>query len=116
MPAMEGFRTPESYYATLAHELTHFTGHPSRLNRRFDGRRWGDEGYAMEELVAELGAAFLCAGLGLAMDVRDDHAAYIGSWLKVLLDDKRAVFTAAGHAQRAADFLHALQPAAEVMA
>jgi antirestriction protein ArdC len=64
----------------------------------------------MEELVAELGAAFLCADIGLTLEIRDDHAAYIASWLKVLKNDKRAVFTAAGHAQRAADFLHGLQP------
>jgi antirestriction protein ArdC len=63
----------------------------------------------MEELVAEMGAAFLCADLGLAPVTRDDHAAYIASWLKVLKNDKRAVFTAASHAQRAADFLHAAQ-------
>ena len=64
----------------------------------------------MEELVAEMGAAFLCADLGLTLEIRDDHAAYIASWLKVLKNDKRAVFTAASHAQRAADFLHDLQP------
>ncbi len=64
----------------------------------------------MEELVAELGAALLSADLGLTPEPRDDHAAYIASWLKVLKDDKRAIFTAASHAQRAADFLHGLQP------
>jgi antirestriction protein ArdC len=65
----------------------------------------------MEELVAELGAAFLCADLGLAPEDREDHAAYIASWLKVLKHDKGAVFSAAAHAQRAADHLHGLQPA-----
>jgi antirestriction protein ArdC len=64
----------------------------------------------MEELVAEMGAAFLGADIGLTPETRADHAAYIASWLKVLKNDKRAVFTAAGHAQRAADYLHALQP------
>ena len=64
----------------------------------------------MEELVAEIGAAFLCADLGVTPKTRDDHAAYIASWLKVLKDDKRAIFTAASHAQKAADYLHALQP------
>jgi antirestriction protein ArdC len=113
MPPLSSFRSASAYYATLCHELTHFTRHPSRLNREFGRRRFGDEGYAMEELVAELGAAFLCADLGLTPEVRDDHAAYIGSWLKVLKNDKRAVFTAAGHAQRAADYLHALQIKAE---
>jgi antirestriction protein ArdC len=109
MPPRTSFRTAEAYYGTLCHELTHFTRHPSRLNREFGRQRWGDEGYAMEELVAELGAAFLCADLGLTLEIRDDHAAYIGSWLKVLKNDKRAVFTAAGHAQRAADYLHGMQ-------
>ena len=65
----------------------------------------------MEELVAELGSAFLCADLGVTPEVREDHAAYIGHWLKVLKDDKRAIFTAAAHAQRAVEFLHARQPA-----
>jgi antirestriction protein ArdC len=110
MPDVASFRNAESYYATLCHELTHWTRAASRLNREFGRQRWGDEGYAMEELVAELGAAFLCADLGLTLDIRDDHAAYIGCWIKVLKNDTRAVFTAAGHAQRAADFLHAFQP------
>ncbi len=111
MPPFESFLHAEGYYGTLAHELTHWTRHPSRLAREFGRQRWGDEGYAMEELVAEMGAAFLCADLGLTPEVRDDHAAYIASWLKVLKNDKRAVFTAASHAQRAADFLHGLLPA-----
>jgi len=110
MPPFEAFRDAESYYATLAHEMTHWTRHPKRLDRDFGRKRWGDEGYAMEELVAELGAAFLCADLDLTPEPRDDHAAYIGSWLKVLKDDKRAIFSAAAHAQRAADFLNGLQP------
>jgi antirestriction protein ArdC len=109
MPVLDSFRDAESYYATLAHEVTHWTKHPSRLAREFGRQRWGDEGYSMEELVAELGAAFLCADLGLTLDARDDHAAYIASWLKVLENDKRAVFAAAAHAQRAADYLHGLQ-------
>ena len=110
MPPFETFRDAESYYATLAHECTHWTRHPSRLERDFGRKRWGDEGYAMEELVAELGAAFLCADLELELAIRDDHAAYIASWLKVLKQDKRAIFTAAAHAQRAADYLHKAQP------
>jgi antirestriction protein ArdC len=110
LPPFESFRDAESYYATLAHEVTHWTKHPSRLAREFGRQRWGDEGYSMEELVAEMGSAFLCADLGLTPEVRDDHAAYIASWLKVLRNDKRAVFAAAAHAQRAADYLHRLQP------
>jgi antirestriction protein ArdC len=112
MPPFETFRDPESYYATLAHELTHWTKHPRRLDREFGRKRWGDEGYAIEELVAELGAAFICADLGLATEPRADHAAYIASWIKVLKDDKRAIFSAAAHAERAAEFLHRLQPQA----
>lgn len=106
MPPFESFLDPESYYATLGHELTHWTRHACRLNRDFDRRRHGDEGYAREELVAELGAAFLCADLGLALEPREDHAAYLASWLEVLRDDKRFIFSAAAHAQRAVDFLH----------
>jgi antirestriction protein ArdC len=111
MPPFEAFCDAEAYYATLAHELTHWTRHPSRLDRDFERKRVGDEGYAMEELVAELGSAFLSADLELTPEVREDHASYIGSWIKVLKDDKRAIFRAASHAQRAADFLHSLQKA-----
>ena len=113
MPLFESFRSPEAYYATLAHELTHWTKHDSRLARDFGRKRWGDEGYAKEELVAELGAAFLCADLALTPEPGEDHAAYIQSWLKVLKNDKRAIFAAAAHAQRAADYLHGLQPLVE---
>lgn len=113
MPVFESFRSPEAYYATLAHEMTHWTKHETRLARDFGRKRWGDEGYAKEELVAELGAAFLCADLGLTPEPGMDHAAYIQSWLKVLKDDKRAIFAAASHAQKAADYLHSLQPKSE---
>jgi len=108
-PPFECFADPESYYATLAHECTHWTRHPARLDRDFGRKRWGDEGYAREELVAELGAAFLCADLGLELTPREDHAAYLDHWLGVLNGDKRFIFTAAAHAQRAADFLQGLQ-------
>ena len=111
MPPFEFFKDPESYYATRLHETMHWTRHPSRLDRDFGRKRWGDEGYAMEELVAEIGSAFLSADLDLTPEVREDHAAYIGNWLEVLKNDKRAIFTAASYAQRAADFLHGLQPA-----
>ena len=110
MPPFETFRDAESYAATLAHELTHWTKHDKRLARDFGRIRWGDEGYAREELVAELGAPSSAADLGITPEVRDDHAAYIASWLKALKDDKRFIFTAAAHAQRAADYLHGLQP------
>lgn len=111
MPPFEAFRDRESYYATALHELTHWTKHESRLNRSFGGKRFGDEGYGREELVAELGSAFLCADLGITPEVRDDHAAYLGHWLTILKEDKRAIFSAAAHAQRAADYLNSLQPA-----
>lgn len=116
MPPFESFRNAESYYATLAHEATHWTRHPTRLDRDLGRKSWGDAGYAREELVAELGSAFLAADLGLALEPRDDHAAYIGNWLTVLKEDKRAIFSAAAHAQRAADFLNGLQPQAETEA
>jgi antirestriction protein ArdC len=116
MPPLECFRNVESYYATLAHELTHWTRHPSRLNREFGRKRFGDEGYAVEELVAELGAAFLCADLRITPEVRSDHASYIDNWLTVLRQDKRAIFTAASHASKAVEYLEALQPVALPMA
>lgn len=110
MPPFEAFKSAESYYATLAHECTHWTRHKSRLDRDFGREKWGDAGYAREELVAEIGAAFLCADLDIEPAIREDHAPYIANWLKVLENDHRAIFTAAAHAQRAADFLHGLQP------
>ena len=108
LPPPEAFNDAESYAATKAHELTHWTAHPSRLVRVL-GKRFGDNAYAAEELIAELGAAFLCADLGIALEPRDDHAAYLAHWLKVLREDKRAIFSAAAHAQRAIDYLHSLQ-------
>jgi len=105
MPYIESFKDAESYYATLSHELTHWTKHESRLDRDFGGKRFGDEGYAIEELVAELGSAFLCAHLGITPEVQPDHADYLNSWLKVLKTDKRAIFTAASHAQKAVDYV-----------
>jgi antirestriction protein ArdC len=94
----------ESYYATLLHELTHWSGHERRCDREF-GKRFGDNAYAMEELVAELGAAFLCADLKITNAPRPDHAAYIDNWLTVLKADKKAIFTAASQAAKATDFL-----------
>ena len=110
MPPFEAFRDAVSYYVTLSHEATHWTGIKSRLDRDMSGR-FGSEGYAVEELVAELGAAFLCGSLGLANESHPDHAAYVASWLKVLRSDNRAIFTAAAKAQQAADYLHGLQQA-----
>jgi antirestriction protein ArdC len=104
MPPFEAFSDPLPYYSVLSHETTHWSAAPSRLNRDLSGR-FGSESYAMEELIAELGAAFLCAELGLPTDPRTDHAPYIASWLKVLRNDKRAIFTAAAKAQEAADWI-----------
>ena len=104
MPAFEAFKEPLFYYSVLSHETTHWTGAPHRLNRDLSGR-FHSESYGMEELVAELGAAFLCAELGLPTDPRQDHAPYIASWLKVLKSDKKAIFTAAAKAQEAVDWM-----------
>lgn len=111
MPTFKMFESAEAYYATLSHEHIHWTRHKSRLDRDYNQKRFGDEGYAMEELVAELGSAFLCADLGLntMADDKHQHAAYIQSWIKVLKDDKRAIFTAASAASKAVDYLHSLQ-------
>jgi antirestriction protein ArdC len=104
MPPFGAFAENVSYYSVLAHEHTHYTGHSSRCDRQL-GKRFGNGAYAAEELIAELGAAFTCAHLGLSTEPRADHAAYIDSWLKVLKADKRAIFTAASKAQQATDWL-----------
>jgi antirestriction protein ArdC len=115
MPPMERFTgtatsTPtEAYYSTELHELTHWSGGTKRLSRDFSGR-FGSAAYAFEELVAELGSAFLCGDLRISDVPRDDHARYLKSWLTVLRDDKKAIFTAASQATKAAEFLHSLQP------
>lgn len=94
----------EAFYSTLCHELTHWVGGKARLDRDLTGR-FGSESYAMEELIAELGAAFLCGDLGITAEPRADHACYIKNWLAVLKGDKRAVFTAASKASQAANWL-----------
>lgn len=103
MPPAGAFNEIENYYSTLSHELTHWTGHKSRLDREF-GKRFGSHAYAFEELVA----AFAMARLGISSEPREDHAAYLQSWLKVLRSDKRAIFTAASKAQAACDLLFKL--------
>lgn len=100
-------RRTESWYSTALHELTHWTGAKKRLDREF-GKRFGNDAYAFEELVAELGAAFSCASLGITNEPRTDHAQYIAHWLKILKGDKRAIFTAAAKASAAADYLESL--------
>lgn len=112
MPRFSRFVSAEHYYAVLFHELTHWTGAKHRLDREF--RREKSE-YAKEELVAELGAAFLAADFGIVASTREDHTAYIASWLKALKDDKRLIVRAASLASKAAEYLHqvALAPALE---
>jgi len=104
LPPFAAFFTPLDYYGTRAHETGHWTSRADRCNREL-GKRFGDNAYSMEELIAELTAAFTCAHLGLSTEPRPDHAQYIASWLKVLKADKRAIFTAASKAQQAADFM-----------
>lgn len=108
LPDRAAFTTAERFYATLAHEYGHWTGHASRLDRNLSGR-FGSEAYAAEELVAELTAAFVGAMLGFHTQVRDDHASYVKNWVEVLRNDKRAIFTAASLAQKAADYLAGTQ-------
>lgn len=110
LPDRERFTNPENYYATRAHELIHWAGAPVRLNRQF-GKRFGDEAYCVEELVAELGAAFLVGHLGFVDATIEGHAAYLESWLKVLKNDKTAIFTACKQAGLAFDFIIGKTPA-----
>jgi antirestriction protein ArdC len=104
MPALEAFDDAEAYYATSAHEYCHWTGHASRLARDLSGR-FGSDAYAAEELIAELGAAFVAALLGMETSPRADHAQYISSWLRVLRSDSSALFPVATASQAAADYL-----------
>lgn len=108
LPPFAAFESPGHYYATSLHEHVHWAGSGKRLAREF-GKRFGDRAYAAEELVAELGAAFLCAHLGIKGRLR--HAEYLGSWLELLKDDSRAIFTAASRASQAADYLRAFSEA-----
>lgn len=102
LPYQDQFKSVDDYYATALHELTHWTGHATRCAREY-GKRFGDQAYAREELVAEMGAAFLCTKTGITGQLQ--HAAYLQSWLTILKSDKRAIVIAAGAAQKAADFV-----------
>ena len=104
MPSFAQFRSAPAYYSVLGHKHVHWTGAKSRLDRALKGR-FASHAYAGEELIAELGAAFLGADLGLETEPKPEHAAYISTWLEVLRKDKRAIFTAAGQAQKALDWL-----------
>ena len=103
LPNKSAFDNEGSYYATAFHELTHWTGHETRCNRNLKGK-FGNSEYAFEELVAEMGAAFLCAENRIQGELR--HAGYIGHWLKCLRDDSKAVFKAAALAQKAVDYIN----------
>ncbi len=110
MPPVRFFAELSDFYATMAHEHAHWTGHRSRLDRDL-GVRFGDEAYAMEELTAELSAAFTCSLLGVATTPRPDHAQYLAHWLKVLRADPSALYHIASKAQAATDFLAGFNPA-----
>ncbi|WFU06846.1 zincin-like metallopeptidase domain-containing protein (plasmid) [Rhizobium sp. CB3171] len=112
MPPFESFKDPASYYATLSHEVTHWTAPAHRVGRDLSRYAKDKTERAREELIAELGSCFLCADLGIApeLEPRPDHASYLACWLEVLSNDRRVIFQAAAHAQRAVTFLHSLQP------
>jgi len=107
LPRFESFTNAEAYYATAAHELIHWTGAESRLNRDMEGK-WGDDSYAGEELVAELGSAMLCATLGISENPRPDHAQYLKFWVGRLRDDYRLLWNAASAASKAVQYVEAL--------
>ena len=110
LPAVDQFHSTESLYATTLHELVHWTGHHSRLNRDLTGR-FGDDAYAAEELIAELGAAIACASLGIGPEPRADHAHYLAHWLCILNADPKALFATTSKAQAAVDHLAGYQTA-----
>ena len=106
LPPKESFATEDAYYSTLLHEVGHSTGHPSRLNRDFGGS-FGTEGYAKEELRAELASTFLCGELGIATTGSDEqHAAYVKSWVSALKDDYNEIFRAAADAEKICNYLY----------
>jgi antirestriction protein ArdC len=113
LPARAAFATAANYYATALHEGLHWTSHPSRCNRQL-GQRFGDDAYAAEELIAEIGSAFLCAHCRI--DGQLQHASYISNWLRVLRNDVRAIFVLAAKAQQGAEFIRNLAKPEEAVA
>lgn len=107
VPTFESFESSEAFYATLAHETIHWTGHENRLARTF-GDRWGDDKYAAEELVAELGSAMLCATLGISDAPRPEHAQYLKHWVGILKNDYKLLWTAASKARSAVEYVTTL--------
>jgi antirestriction protein ArdC len=112
MPPFAQFKSAEKYASTLLHELSHWSGARSRLNRDLSGR-FGDASYAMEELIAQISASFLCADLQIRSEPSADDTAYVSNWLQVLRNEKRAIFTAASKAQEAANYLKQLASVAQ---
>jgi antirestriction protein ArdC len=112
LPAREAFINPEAFYSTALHEMCHSSGHPSRLARDFGGR-FGSESYAFEELIAELGSAFLNADLGILNTTLPDHADYLSNWIAILKGDKKAILTAAAQASKAHGFIKGLMAGQE---
>jgi antirestriction protein ArdC len=110
VPPPAAYFEPINWHRTALHELSHLSGHPSRLNRDLSGS-FGSKKYAFEEIIAEISAAFLCASLGIVPTVR--HADYVGSWLDVLREDNRAIVRAASQASKAADWILSFLPDAE---
>ena len=108
LPELEQFKSTGGYYSTAFHELGHWTGHKSRLDRQLEGR-FGDEKYAAEELIAELTAAFTLGAIGMSSEPREDHAKYVANWLTILKRDKKAIFTAAARAATAADYIRKVE-------
>ena len=111
IPYRERFTTSAGYYSTVLHERSHWTGHPSRLNRDY-GNRFGGDAYANEELIAELSAAILTARYQFANEARPDHARYLGQWMRVLNKDPRHLLTVANQAQAATDYILKTAPEA----
>ena len=108
LPAREAFSDGAAYYATLFHELTHWTGADQRLDRK-QGGKFGSNDYAFEELGAEIGAAFLCSDMGVSNDEpRTDHAQYLKGWLEILKASDKAIFSAAAQAGKATEYLNEL--------
>lgn len=105
MPDVTQFADAVDFHSVELHELVHWTGHTSRLDRKLNTNRFGDEAYAFEELIAELGASFLCAELGIRQGFQENHARYLKSWLKALKNDSKAIMTAASGGAMAADVL-----------
>ena len=110
LPDPHAFHSIEAYFSTRCHELTHATGHGSRLDRQF-GKRFGDDAYAAEELLAGLAQSLLCAEYGLPNELHDSHASYIHHWAKILRADKTAILHAAAKAEQAVKWLRQFDPA-----